>query len=105
MTNDLELWKDPTDNTYILEINTCLSEGDNILEGVDYTPYSRDILIYMCSVVSSNPNDLFDMLYSDSQGTKVFIDSSWTTVGDCQVLWDSSDYYENHLVYKIKKAK
>lgn len=102
--NDFELWRNPDSDIYTLEVNTRLCDGKFILDGTDIAPYSRDILLYLCSVVSSTPDTLYANLYEDLEGNSFISDSSWSTIGDCKVKWDSSNSYENHVTYIIKSA-
>lgn len=103
--NSLELWRDPSSNIYTLEVNIRLTPGHNVLNGTDLSLYSNDILLYMCSVVSSTPDTLYANIYQDIEGEVCISDSSWTTVGDCKVKFDLNNSYNNHYVYLIKAGE
>ena len=100
--NSLELWRDPANDIYTLEVNIRLEPGHNVLNGTDLSLYSNDILLYLCSVISSQPNTLYAQIYEDIEGEICISDSSWTTVGDCKVQYDDEHSYNNHYVYLIK---
>lgn len=100
--NAFELWRDPSNDRYTLEVNMRLSDGHHVYAGTDLAPYARDILLYMCSVVSSTPDTLYAQILEDITGDICISDSSWTTVGDCKVQYDDANSYDNHYVYLIK---
>lgn len=100
--NSLELWRDPANDIYTLEVNIRLTPGENVLNGTDLSLYSNDILLYLCSVISSQPNTLYAQIHEDITGEICISDSSWTTVGDCKVQYDDEHSYDNHYVYLIK---
>lgn len=100
-----ELTRNRVNGYYVLTINQSLKNAP-------YGPYNlanwnRDIVLTLCSFVSSTPTELYSGLYEDLHGTTFISDSGWTTIGDCKVQFDESQSYNNgngqaHLVYKIK---
>ena len=98
--HDLELYRNPLDGTYTLTIKTPL---DTDVFGIhDVAPYSRDVLLTICSIFSSQPQTVYNQLYEDIYGEICISDTGWTTVGDCKMHFDYDSSYEGHFVYKIK---
>ena len=104
-SNDIMLDRNPLDGTYTLTINTPL---DSDIFGVhDVAPYSRDVLLTMCSIFSSQPQTIYDYIYNG-----LYIDAStlntskYKTVGDCKVKLDENFYFTDtatHVTFYIKQ--
>ena len=56
----------------------------------------------MLTIVSSQPQTLFNQLYEDIYGEICISDTGWTTVGDCKMQFDYDSSYNGYFVYKIK---
>lgn len=101
-THDFQLYRNPLDGTYTLTINDhLLPETVNHL-GVQIGNYNRDIVLSLCSIVSSQPQTVYNQLYEDIYGEICISDTGWTTVGDCKMHFDYDSSYDGHFVYKIK---
>ena len=99
-TMGLELYRNPLDATYTLNINYPL---DTFVVGIhEVAPYTRDALLTMCSIFSSQPQTVYNQLYEDIYGEICISDTGWTTVGDCKMHFDYDSSYADHFVYKIK---
>ena len=99
-TMGLELYRNPLDATYTLNINYPL---DTFVVGVhELAPYTRDALLTMCSIFSSQPQTVYSTLYEDLYGTECISMTSYTSVGDCKIKYDNSQSYDGHYVYLIK---
>lgn len=101
-THDFQLYRNPLDGTYTLTINDhLLPETVNHL-GVQIGNYNRDIVLSLCSIVSSQPQTVYNQLYEDIYGEICISDTGWTTVGDCKMHFDYDSSYDGHFVYQIK---
>ena len=102
--NSFELHREPSNNRYRLEVNIRLCDG-TVLDGTDIGPINRDILKYLCSVVSSTPDTLANYIYEvlEVDGSKIST-SSWTSVGDCNIKIDPN-FYDNHYPFYIKAGE
>ena len=100
-----ELTRDRNNGYYVLTIKQSLKSapyGNWELSG-----WNQNIVLTLCSFISSEPQTLYNGIYEDMHGTTFISDSGWTTIGDCKVQFDESQSYNNgngqiHLVYKIK---
>lgn len=94
--HDFALNRDPhREGKYTLTIAADLVE--DIFAMQDLAPYNRDILLTLCTVVSSTPKELYDYLY-----TTIYEDSSqasttkYVQVGDCAVRFaGEQSYYQS----------
>lgn len=99
-TMGLELYRNPLDGTYTLNINYPL---DTFVVGVnELAPYNQSVLKVLISMFSSQPEVIFNQLYEDIYGEVCISDTGWTTVGDCKMQFDYDSSYDGHFVYKIK---
>ena len=101
-SNDIMLDRNPLDGTYTLTINTPL---DSDIFGVhDVAPYSRDVLLTMCSIFSSQPQTVYSAVYDSIHGDDNLPIplNSWGTVGDCKGYIDYESCYSGHFVFKFK---
>lgn len=105
---DIELRRDFDSGYYTIGINYDMSEGTDIY-GREIESYEvqdgQDVLILLCSVISSTPAELADFLYAESfeNEEEQTTETAWIVVGDCQVQWGG--YNANgmdELVYRIK---
>lgn len=105
-TNDLELHRSATKGYCTLEINTPLDKF--VVAGADHAPYSYDILVTMLSVISSEPDELAEYLYTGLYGDSSDIyTKKFYPIADCAVRYAIEDSYltENgglHIVFEIK---
>lgn len=99
-TMGLELYRNPLDGTYTLNINYPL---DTFVVGVnELAPYNQSVLKVLISMFSSQPEVIFNQLYEDIYGEVCISDTGWTTVGDCKMQFDYDSSYDGHFVYHIK---
>lgn len=101
-TMGLELYRNPLDGTYTLNINYPL---DTFVVGVhELAPYNRDVLLTMCSIFSSQPQTVYEAVYDSIHGDDNLPIplNSWGTVGDCKGYIDYESCYSGHFVFKFK---
>ncbi len=98
---DLELRRDFANGYYTVGINYDMSDSEQFYSVED----GMDVLTLLCSVVSSTPAELAEFLYEESFVAEecVTSETTWVTVGDCQVQWGGYNGDEGDvLVYRIK---
>ena len=88
-------------DSYTLIFNRSLKKDE--IYGVDCTAYNRDVVMTLCSIISAQPEVLFDALLKDQTGDVSISRTSYTTIGDCQVkVYDGST--KSYYVYYIRSA-
>lgn len=100
-TGDLELRRDFENGYYTIGINYDMSDSESFYPVED----GKDVLTLLCSVVSSTPSELAEVLYEESFVVEECMTSEteWVTVGDCLVQWGGYDGNETDvLVYRVK---
>ena len=104
-TTDIILSKDESTGVFTL----ALDHGFMWLEGlsesindIDLALYNKELLLALLSVVSAEPQTIFDTIDQTYFSSFYISDTEWTTVGDCQMM-DGADSIEGAYSYKIKK--
>lgn len=96
--NDLSLKRDTTNGYYVLEINTPLDV--DIFATKDIAPISRDLVMFICSTISSTPQTLYDYIYKGLyEDASILNTSKYKSVGDCQVKFDKNFWYSEYSVH------
>lgn len=100
-TGDLELRRDFENGYYTIGINYDMSDSESFYAVAD----GMDVLTLLCSVISSTPDELADFLYEESFVSEECVtdETTWVTVGDCQVQWGGYNGNDTDvLVYRVK---
>lgn len=100
---DLILLKDNKSNSYTLIMNydfTWLEGFGPTVNGKDPAHYNKDILIAMLSMVSDEPEVVFDRIDLDCFSAFGLYGDKWTQIADCFLMNDGMKVDE-YISYKI----
>lgn len=95
-----ELTRDRVNGYYVLSINDSLKDAP--YGNWNHADWNKDIVKVLCSIVSSEPETLFNTIYSWLHGDSAPDTSVYHTVGDCQLKIDWSQTSKGHFVFIIK---
>ena len=98
---DLELRRDFESGYYTIGINYDMSDSEQLYS----VEAGKEVLTLLCSIVSSTPAELAEFLYNESFVNEECLTSetTWVTVGDCQVQWGGYNGNElDMLVYRVR---
>lgn len=102
---DIVLYKDEDTDIYTLTLDydfVWLEGLCSPINGIDPTPYNKDLLIALLSTVSNEPQTLFETIDLTYFSCYSLSDTEWTEVGDCYMM-DGDFSADNYISYKIKK--
>jgi len=104
---DLELIKDVATGIYTLKLdwNFIWLEGfGEKINGIDPATYNKELLLALLSVVSEEPQKIFDIIDQTYFSSFALSDKEWTQVGDCYMI-DGGGAAEDYFAYYITKTK
>ena len=102
---DLELAKDNDTGIYTLKLDydfVWLEGFCPAINGIDPANYNRELLLALLSVISDNPQEIFDIIDQTYFSSFVLGDKEWTEAGGCYMM-DGETVWEDYFSYKITK--
>ena len=104
---DLILSKDVNTGIYTLQLDdgfVWLEGLGEKINGIDPAKYNKDLLLALLSVVSEEPQAIFDILDQSYFSSFSLGNREWTAVGDCYMM-DGEFGTEGYVVFQIANVK
>lgn len=95
-----ELTRDRVNGYYVLTINQSLKDAP--YGQYNLANWNKDIVKYLCTIVSSEPETLYNYIYDCIYGSSPIYDSKYITVGDCKLKMDKYFIIENEDIKHVK---
>lgn len=103
---DVEIVKDDSGvYTLKLDFDFIWLEGlGATINGIDPANYNKELLLAMLSVISDNPQQIFDIIDQTYFSSYVLSDKEWIEAGGCYMM-AGEDAWGDYFAYKLAKEK
>ena len=104
---DLELVKDADTGVYTLKLDfdfIWLEGLGATINGIDPANYNKELLLAMLSVISDNPQQIFDIIDQTYFSSYVLSDKEWIEAGGCYMM-AGEDSWGDYFAYRLAKEK